>query len=341
MASDLYTSSTQFRADMNHFNDITVLQGFPPSLALVDRAVQDLAQVSPVQMQVSLVCIQIALARLSASWGIKPVTGHSLGEYAAMQVSGVLSVSDTIHPAFDFYGLVCPFINSPENYICSFEEKVQLYLRAVRKHQPHGPYHFVGMSIGGILAYEAGKQLIEAGEEVASVLMPDCPCPVMLPPMPPPLIDYLDLIFFGTDAMSSEVSEKRLKSTMHRYKHVEKLLAYKPVPLSAAANAPQTLIVWAQNGTRDLEKDPELDFTYSKDDPRGIVRWILDPWTEFDPYGWDTLLPVAKMVLKMMAGNHYNMDHPPYVSFLSLGSVIMIAIYSKCCARRKRGPVNG
>jgi thioesterase domain-containing protein len=45
------------------------------------------------------------------------------------------------------------------------------------------------MSIGGFLAYEAAKQLIEAGEEVASGLTLDFPCPVMLPPMPPPLID--------------------------------------------------------------------------------------------------------------------------------------------------------
>jgi hypothetical protein len=165
--------------------------------------------------------------------------------------------------------------------------------------------------------------LIEAGEEVASVLMPDCPCPVMLPPTPPPLIDYLDLIFFGMDATSSETSQKRLKSIMHRYKCVEKLVAYKPVPLSAAVNAPQTLIVWAQNGTRDLEKEPEPNFTYSKDDRKGIERWILDPRTEFGPYGWDTLLPGDKIVLKMMAGNHYNMDHPPYVSFLSLGRVTM------------------
>jgi acyl transferase domain-containing protein len=90
MASDLYKSSTQFRADMNHFNEIPVLQGFPPILALIDGAMQNLDQVSPVQMQVSLVCIQIW-----ASWGIKPasVTGHSSGEYVAMQVSSVLSVS--------------------------------------------------------------------------------------------------------------------------------------------------------------------------------------------------------------------------------------------------------
>ena len=72
------------------------------------------------------------------------------------------------------------------------------------------------MSIGGFLAYEAAKQLIEAGQEVASVLTLDFPCRVMLPPMPPPLIDYLDLVFFGADTMSPR--EKDQLSTMHRFK---------------------------------------------------------------------------------------------------------------------------
>ncbi|KAJ6087828.1 conidial yellow pigment biosynthesis polyketide synthase [Penicillium canescens] len=45
---------------------------------------------------------------------------------------------------------------------------------------------------------------------------------------------------------------------MHRYKNVEKLAAYKPVPLSAAANAPQTLIVWAQDGARIWRRTPSL-----------------------------------------------------------------------------------
>jgi hypothetical protein len=55
----------------------------------------------------------------------------------------------------------------------------------------------------------------------------------------------------------------------------------------------------------------------------------MDPGspTDFGPYGWGTLLPVDTMVLKTMAGNHYNMDHPPYVSFLphSPGTMISMA----------------
>jgi iterative type I PKS product template protein len=45
-----------------------------------------------------MACIQVALSRMWSSWGIKPtaVIGHSLGEYAALHVAGVISASDMI-----------------------------------------------------------------------------------------------------------------------------------------------------------------------------------------------------------------------------------------------------
>lgn len=60
---------------------------------------QSLDDFLPLQVQLASVCLQIALARLWASWGIVPdaVVGHSLGEYAALNVAGVLSDSDTVY----------------------------------------------------------------------------------------------------------------------------------------------------------------------------------------------------------------------------------------------------
>ena len=48
--------------------------------------------------QLALVCTEIALAQYWASLGVKPslVIGHSLGEYAAMYVAGVISANDAI-----------------------------------------------------------------------------------------------------------------------------------------------------------------------------------------------------------------------------------------------------
>lgn len=53
---------------------------------------------SPTITQLALVCIEIALGRYWKSLGVRPdvVVGHSLGEYAALHIAGVLSASDTI-----------------------------------------------------------------------------------------------------------------------------------------------------------------------------------------------------------------------------------------------------
>jgi amino acid adenylation domain-containing protein len=52
-------------------------------------------------------------------------------------------------------------------------ELVAEYLDAVRKVQPHGPYHLAGVSFGGLLAYEVARLLREAGEEVRLLALLD------------------------------------------------------------------------------------------------------------------------------------------------------------------------
>lgn len=97
LAKSLYESSTQFRSDLLSFVCIAERQGFPSFLPLL-LADTDLKEASPLVMQVGLCCIQMALTRLWASWGVQPdmVMGHSLGEYAALNAAGVISVSEAI-----------------------------------------------------------------------------------------------------------------------------------------------------------------------------------------------------------------------------------------------------
>lgn len=97
LAKQLYENSTQFRSDLLSFDNIGYNQGFPSFLPLV-LADSDLKDASPMVLQLGLCCIQMALTRLWSSWGIEPdiVLGHSLGEYAALNAAGVISVSETI-----------------------------------------------------------------------------------------------------------------------------------------------------------------------------------------------------------------------------------------------------
>ena len=94
----LYENSSQFHSDLLGFDGIGISQGFPSFLPLVEGDI-DIKTLSPVVVQLGLCCIQMALTRLWASWGVKPdvVLGHSLGEYAALNAAGVISSSDAIY----------------------------------------------------------------------------------------------------------------------------------------------------------------------------------------------------------------------------------------------------
>lgn len=98
MGQKLFEDVKQFHQDITDFDLIARGQGFPSFIGLIDGTTKDLTNVSPIATQLAITCCEIALAQLWESWGVVPsvVVGHSLGEYAALHVAGVLSIIDTI-----------------------------------------------------------------------------------------------------------------------------------------------------------------------------------------------------------------------------------------------------
>jgi acyl transferase domain-containing protein len=98
MNLELFHDSPYFKSQIVHLDSIVQRQGFPSFIPAIDGSyLKDHAH-SPVVTQLALVCVEIALAKYWGSLGVKPdvVIGHSLGEYAALHVAGVLSASDAI-----------------------------------------------------------------------------------------------------------------------------------------------------------------------------------------------------------------------------------------------------
>lgn len=95
----LFESHPGFKADIFRFDSIAQQQGFPSFLPLVDGTASDVDGVETVAAHLALSCVQMAICRLWISWGVRPnlTTGHSLGEYAALQAAGVLTPSDVIY----------------------------------------------------------------------------------------------------------------------------------------------------------------------------------------------------------------------------------------------------
>ncbi|GME35517.1 Polyketide synthase [Neofusicoccum parvum] len=96
LGQKLYQDLPSFQADIKQLDNLARIQGLPSFIPLLDGT--DVATLSPVVVQLGMACIQVALARMWSAWGVKPTTviGHSLGEYAALHIAGVLSAADMI-----------------------------------------------------------------------------------------------------------------------------------------------------------------------------------------------------------------------------------------------------
>ena len=105
MGKELYEKERVYRTQIRECSDIldpllgrqlvSILYESSPSSE--DRLEQDLTETWLAQP--ALLAVEYALAKLWISWGVQPqsIFGHSVGEYAAAAVSGVMSIEDALH----------------------------------------------------------------------------------------------------------------------------------------------------------------------------------------------------------------------------------------------------
>ncbi len=99
MGKQLFETSATFRDSILSYQKICDSQGLPYVVDIIATDSSNIESKNMAQVQLAIVFIELALAELWKSWGVQPdlLIGHSLGEYAALCVSGVLSVSDALY----------------------------------------------------------------------------------------------------------------------------------------------------------------------------------------------------------------------------------------------------
>ncbi|HKN53387.1 MAG TPA: alpha/beta fold hydrolase, partial [Amycolatopsis sp.] len=97
----------------------------------------------------------------------------------------LLQLARDVGSARPFYGVRAPGYDGGEEPLDTVEELAARYIEAIRLVQPYGPYLLGGHSFGGVVAYEMGRQLREAGEEVTRVVLLDAYVPIPGQPLPP------------------------------------------------------------------------------------------------------------------------------------------------------------
>ena len=98
MGKDLFATISSFRSNIRRYDRLSQSQGFPSILPMICNERSEDVNQSPMTVQLATICLQLALVRLWASWGVTPqsVIGHSLGHYAALNAAGVISDAETI-----------------------------------------------------------------------------------------------------------------------------------------------------------------------------------------------------------------------------------------------------
>ncbi|MEO0970104.1 MAG: amino acid adenylation domain-containing protein, partial [Cyanobacteria bacterium J06639_18] len=79
-----------------------------------------------------------------------------------------------------FYGLQAQGFNGEEEPLTRVEDMASLYVQAIQKMKPNGPYQIGGWSFGGVVAFEVAQQLQRQGHEVSLLAILDSYMPVIL-----------------------------------------------------------------------------------------------------------------------------------------------------------------
>jgi thioesterase domain-containing protein/acyl carrier protein len=121
------------------------------------------------------------------------------------------------------YGLQSPRLREPDRPAGSVDEIAREFLDLIRGVQPHGPYHLLGWSFGGLVAHAVATRLQQEGERVGLLALLDAyPSRPGEAPEAPGLADALSLVVGdgGYDpAVAGELARLAGPAELARYVH--------------------------------------------------------------------------------------------------------------------------
>ncbi|KAK2046110.1 hypothetical protein LZ31DRAFT_630118 [Colletotrichum somersetense] len=194
----------------------------------------------------------------------------------------------------------------------TIEQLAAIYVAEVKRRQPEGPYLVGGYSVGGVVAYEMTRQLLEEGDVVEKVFLIDTACPTYATSLPSTLIDHLESIGdyylgVGDDGRRRQMNNGCLLRSHHFTLARRQLATYQARRLPGR-RAPHFVLFSAREG---VEKQSQVTRPSFSQKENRIVQWFLDDRPE-GSLGWDEFLGNPTSVIRA-DGNHFSMMRSPNI----------------------------
>lgn len=246
------------------------------------------------------------------------------------------------------YALESPFLADPSKYTCGAEQAADIYLAALRKAQPEGPYILGGWSAGAVYAYELSRRLLNRGEGVKGLILIDMRVPKPMPDGLQPTMQLVEEAGFvigltraGQAASTvSEITKQHLLAT------VRALMKYTPIPMKPDRRPAHTCLVWATKGLKERqqrrqgpgregpdgnrEENLQCFGNVMEDPDTGLRSWFYDERNSFGPNGWDELVG-PEVDIRTVDGDHFSIVTPPLVRYFPLCLSLFFFLFSFLC----------
>jgi thioesterase domain-containing protein len=160
----------------NYFLAPAVVRDINKAMGL-ELTVHDLEQARTIAKLTDLIYFQQTQSDRSTVVPLRNIHGHRPPLFIVHGVGGNVLGFHTIAKCLDkeqpVYGIQAQALLPGREAVLRLEEMAAQYIEDMRAVSPHGPYHLLGFSFGGLVAYEIAQQLQDAGCEVGLLGMLD------------------------------------------------------------------------------------------------------------------------------------------------------------------------